>query len=204
MQAAYQLQVGTSEASLTRSADLLWDSGKVTFRSLGIVEYRGRQRCRVLGTTGACASGIRTVARLPGLCRVLGDRAVPVRRLDRPWIGPKATASDGLPSPSPLLRRAFRIDDQVRTARLYVTSLGLYEGLSQRTADRRSVLHARLDLVPPSLQYRPNDVTPLLRPGANVVGACSATAVPRNLGFFGHRNLYGRTACLTRAARDSL
>src|SRR2546422_10071458 len=69
-----------------------------------------------------------------------------------------------------LLRRAFRVDDHARTARLYVTSLGLYELFlnGQRVGDQLftpgwTSYHRRL-------QYQTYDVTPLLRPGANVIG----------------------------------
>src|SRR2546422_9375641 len=102
------------------------------------------------------------------------------------WIGPKATASDSLPSPSPLLRRAVRVDDHVRTARLYRTSLGLYELYlnGQRVGDQLftpgwTSYHHRL-------QYQTYDVTPLLRSGANAVGAMLGDGCYRgNLGFFG-------------------
>jgi len=41
MQAAYQIQVAGSEASLARGANLLWDSGKVASDTSVFVEYRG-------------------------------------------------------------------------------------------------------------------------------------------------------------------
>src|SRR3989441_10041594 len=41
MQAAYELQVGTSEASLIRGANLLWDSGKVVSDASVFVDYGG-------------------------------------------------------------------------------------------------------------------------------------------------------------------
>jgi len=198
MQAAYQLQVGTSEASLTRGADLLWDSGKVPSEASVFVEYRGPPavsrtryywRVRVWDTNGRASPWTPVAFWETGLLQS-GDWTAR-------WIGAKATASDSLPSPSPLLRRAFRIDDQVRTARLYVTSLGLYEVYlnGQRIGDQFftpgwTSYHHRL-------QYQTYDVTPLLRPGANVVGAMLGDGWYRgNLGFFGQRNLYGRRLAL--------
>ena len=198
MQAAYQLQIGTSEASLTRGADLLWDSGKVTSEASVFVEYRGPPavsrtryywRVRVWDTNGRASPWTPVAFWETGLFQS-GDWTAR-------WIGPKATASDSLPSPSPLLRRAFRVDDQVRTARLYVTSLGLYEVYlnGQRIGDQFftpgwTSYHHRL-------QYQTYDVTPLLRPGANVVGAMLGDGWYRgNLGFFGQRNLYGRRLAL--------
>ena len=41
MQAAYELQIDTSEANLTRGASLLWDSGKVNSDASVFVDYAG-------------------------------------------------------------------------------------------------------------------------------------------------------------------
>ena len=41
MQAAYQIQVDTSEARLARGANLLWDSGKVASDASVFVDYGG-------------------------------------------------------------------------------------------------------------------------------------------------------------------
>src|SRR6266566_2532050 len=41
MQAAYQIQVDTSDARLTRGANLLWDSGKVASDASVFVDYGG-------------------------------------------------------------------------------------------------------------------------------------------------------------------
>src|SRR2546426_4406385 len=200
MQAAYQLQVGTSEASLTRGTNLLWDSGKVISDASIFVPYAGPPavsrtryywRVRVWGgDTSGRVSPWSSVAFWETGQLQSGDWTAR-------WIGPKATASDSLASPSPLLRRAFRVDDHVRTARLYITSLGLYEVYlnGQRVGDHLftpgwTSYHHRL-------QYQTYDVTGLLRPGANVIGAMLGDGWYRgHLGFFGQRNLYGRRLAL--------
>jgi len=197
-QAAYQLQVATSEASLTRGANLLWDSGRLMSDTSVFVNYRGPPavsrtryywRVRVWDNSGRESPWSAIEFWESGLLQPADWTAR--------WVGPKATAADSLPSPSPLLRRAFRVDDHVRTARLYVTSLGLYELYvnGQRVGDQlftpgwTSYRHR--------LQYQTYDVTPLLRPGANVVGAMLGDGWYRgNLGFFGQRNLYGRRLAL--------
>ena len=193
-QAAYQLQVATSEASLTRGVNLLWDSGRVMSDTSVFVTFRGPPavsrtryywRVRVWDNSGRESPWSAIEFWETGLLQPADWTAR--------WVGPKATAADSLPSPSPLLRRAFRVDDRVRTARLYVTSLGLYELYlnGQRVGDQLftpgwTSYHHRL-------QYQTYDVTPLLRPGANVVGAMLGDGWYRgNLGFFGQRNLYGR------------
>src|SRR3989441_7703466 len=86
---------------------------------------------------------------------------------------------------------------RVRAARLYVTSLGLYELFlnGQRVGDQ--LFTPGWTSYRRRLQYQTYDVTPLLRPGANVVGAMLGDGWYRgHLGFFGQRNLYGRRLAL--------
>ncbi|HEY3219906.1 MAG TPA: family 78 glycoside hydrolase catalytic domain [Gemmatimonadales bacterium] len=198
MQGAYQLQVGTSDASLTRGTDLLWDSGRVPSDASVFVDYAGPAtvsrtryywRVRVWDTNGRVSPWSPIAYWETGLLQS-GDWAAR-------WIGPPSTSADSLPSPSPLLRRVFRVADAVRSARLYVTSLGLYELYlnGQRVGDQVftpgwTSYHRRL-------QYQTYDVTALLRPGANAVGAMLGDGWYRgNLGFFGKRNLYGQRLAL--------
>jgi len=120
-------------------------------------------------------------------------------------IGPPSTALDSLPSPSPLLRRGFRVADRVRSARLYVSSLGLYEVYlnGQRVGD---------ELFTPGwtsyrrrLQYQTYDVTALVRAGDNAIGAMLGDGWYRGqLGFFGQRNLYGRRLAYGRSSRSAM
>ena len=194
MQAAYQIQVDTSEARLARGANLLWDSGKVASDASVFVDYGGPPavsrtryywRVRVWDASGRASPWSPVAFWETGLVQPADWTAR--------WIGPPPTGSDSLPSPSPLLRHAFRLDDRVRSARLYVTSLGLYELYlnGQRVGDL--LFTPGWTSYRRRLQYQTYDVTSLLRPGANVVGAMLGDGWYRGqLGFFGHRNLYGR------------
>src|SRR6185503_8357223 len=172
MQAAYQVQVDTSEANLTRGANLLWDSGKIVSDASVFVDYAGPHgvsrtryfwRVRVWDASGRASSWSRMAFWETGLLRA-GDWA-------GRWIGPQATSADSLPSSSPLLRRAFRVDGGVRSARVYVTSLGLYELYlnGQRVGDQ--LFTPGWTSYNRRLQYQTYDVTALLRRGANAMGA---------------------------------
>ena len=198
MQAAYQLQVATDEATLTRGANLLWDSGKTVSAASVFVDYAGPHgvsrtryywRVRVWDASGRASPWSPVAFWETGLLRPADWTAQ--------WIGPSPSPSDSLPSPSPLLRRAFRVDDRVRSARLYVTSLGLYEVYlnGQQVGDQ--LFTPGWTSYRRRLQYQTYDVTPLLRRGANVVGAVLGDGWYRgNLGFFRQRNLYGRQLAL--------
>jgi len=194
MQAAYELQVGASEASLTRGANLLWDSGKVGSDASVFVDYAGPPavsrtryywRVRIWDTNGRASPWSPIAFWETGLLQPADWTAR--------WIGPPPTSSDSLPSPSPLLRRAFRVDDRVRSARLYVTSLGLYELYlnGQRVGDQ--LFMPGWTSYRRRLQYQTYDVTALVRAGDNAIGAILGDGWYRGqLGFFGQRNLYGR------------
>ena len=198
VQAAYQLQVATSEADLGRGTDLLWDSGKVSSDASLYVDYRGPAlvsrtryywRVRVWDARGRASPWSAIAYWETGLLRPDDWTAK--------WIGSAPSAADSLPSPSPLLRRAFRVASAVAAARLYVTSLGLYELQlnGRRVGDQLftpgwTSYHRRL-------QYQTYDVTALLRPGENAIGAMLGDGWYRGyLGFNGQRNLYGRRLAL--------
>ena len=198
MQAAYQLQVARSAATLGRGGGLLWDSGRMSSDASVLVDYAGPPlesgtryywRVRVWTASGRASDWSPPAFWETGLLQS-GDWTAQ-------WIGPGPSASDTAPAPAPLLRRAFRVTGPVRSARVYVTSLGLYELHlnGQRVGDQlftpgwTSYRHR--------LQYQTYDVTALLQPGANAIGAMLGDGWYRGyLGFFGQRNLYGRRLAL--------
>ena len=196
VQGAYELQVAKTETDLARGEHLLWDSGRIASDASVFVDYAGPPlesrtryfwRVRVWDASGRASGWSATGAWETGLLRPADWTAA--------WIGtaPPTGAADSLPSPSPLLRRAFRVSGAVRSARLYATSLGLYEVYvnGQRVGDLLftpgwTSYHRRL-------QYQTYDVTSLLSPGDNAVGAMLGDGWYRgHLGFSGQRNLYGR------------
>ena len=198
MQAAYEIQAAATESDLERGTGLLWNSGKTASDASVFVSYGGPQltsrtrywwRVRVWDARGRTSAWSKPAYWETGLMQP-GDWTAQ-------WIGPLSDASDSLPSPSPLLRRAFRIDKAVRSARLYVSSLGLYEVSlnGQRVGDQ--LFTPGWTSFRRRLQYQIYDVTPLLRPGDNALGAMLGDGWYRGyLGFFGQRNVYGHELAL--------
>jgi alpha-L-rhamnosidase len=187
VQAAYQLQV-------SRNDSLVWDSGRVSSNSSVFVTYAGPAlasrtryvwRVRIWDAKGNASQWSKPGSWETGLLQPSDWTAA--------WIGTAPSPTDSLPGPSPLLRRAFRVSGAVASARVYATSLGLYELYlnGQRVGDQLftpgwTSYHRRL-------QCQSYDVTPLLRPGDNAIGAVLGDGWYRGqLGFFGQRNLYGR------------
>jgi alpha-L-rhamnosidase len=109
------------------------------------------------------------------------------------WIRPSWPEVDTASNPAPMLRRAFQLRGPVRSARVYVTSHGLYELQlnGRRVGDQLfrpgwTSYHHRL-------QYQTYDVTDLLRPGENALGATLGDGWYRgHIGFSGQRNVYGK------------
>ena len=77
-------------------------------------------------------------------------------------------------APAPYLRRAFTVDGPVASARLHVTALGLYEARlnGQRVGD--AFLAPGWTDYAQRVLYQTYDVTGLLAPGENVLGAILA------------------------------
>jgi alpha-L-rhamnosidase len=109
------------------------------------------------------------------------------------FVGPAWPEDTTQPQPGPLLRRAFNVRGPVATARLYVTSLGVYEAQLNGTVVGDHVLAPGWTSYNHRLRYQTFDVTSLLRPGTNAIGALLGDGWYRGrLGWGGgHRNVYG-------------
>src|SRR5262245_14045464 len=198
VQTAYQLQVGISREDLGRRPGSLWDSGRIGSDNSVFVDYAGPAlashtryswRVRVWDANGHVSDWSPAAWWETGLLKSEDWTAQ--------WIGPAASPGDSLPSPSPLLRRAFQVKGVVRSARVYATSLGVYELElnGQRIGDQ--LFTPGWTSYRRRLQYQTYDVTALLRSGSNVIGATLGDGWYRGyLGFFGQRNNYGRQLAL--------
>ncbi len=194
MQAAYQLQVGLTASGVARGSALLWDTGRIVSDASVFVEYDGPAlasrtryfwRVRVWDSNGRVSAWSPVAFWETGLT---GSGDWTAR-----WIGPAANPADSLPSPSPLFRHAFHVNGPIRSARAYVTSLGLYELHLNGSRVGDQLFTPGWTSYRRRLQYQTYDVTALLRPGNNVIGAILGDGWYRGyLGFLGQRNLYGR------------
>jgi alpha-L-rhamnosidase len=197
-QSVYQLQVATDSVALRTGRGLIWDSGNVTtdaslFQPYGGPAVRSRTRyywhVRVWDTRGHASAWSSPAFWETGLL----DRSDWTAR----WIGPPASAHDSAGAPAPMLRRTFDVQGRVLSARVYVTSRGLYELHLNGHRVGEDLFTPGWTSYQNRLQYQTYDVTDLLVPGANAMGTILGDGWYRGyLGFSGRKNDYGTKVAL--------
>ncbi|MFN8443763.1 MAG: glycoside hydrolase family 78 protein [Caldilineaceae bacterium] len=197
-QSAYQIRVGSDSTSLAAGTNLLWDTGKVNSDQSLHISYSGsplqaRQRCtwqvRVWDENDKASTWSEAAFWEIGLLDASNWQA--------DWITPDWEEDLTQPQPAPMLRRSFQTKGEIVAARIYATSLGLYELHlnGQRVGD--ALLTPGWTTYKHRIQYQSYDVTGLMRTGENALGAILGDGWYRGfLGFQGQRNLYGNRLAL--------
>ncbi len=198
MQSAYQIQVADAAEALASAEDLVWDSGKVSSERSVFVEYGGPPlesreryfwRVRTWDHAGRESEWSEPAWWEMGLL----DAA----EWEAEWIEPDVDEDPATSQPAQMLRREFEVETEVESARLYVTSHGVYEVHlnGDRVGDELftpgwTSYHERL-------QYQTFDVTDLLLYGRNAIGVLLGDGWYRGyLGFEDERNQYGESLAL--------
>ncbi|HEY4320597.1 MAG TPA: family 78 glycoside hydrolase catalytic domain [Gemmatimonadales bacterium] len=192
-QTGYEIAVSTDSTDLRAGRKLLWTSGRVDSSASLYQPYRGpaltaRTRyywhVRVWDSHGTVTPWSSTAFWETGLLAPTDWHAE--------WIGPPAALHDTAGAPAPMLRRAFRVDRRVVSARVYVTSRGLYELHLNGHRVGDAYFAPGWTSFRNRLQYQTYDVTSLLVPGANAIGVILGDGWYRGyLGFSGRKNDYG-------------
>lgn len=101
-------------------------------------------------------------------------------------------------NPAPYLRREFELRAGVKSARLYITSLGLYEAEINGNVVGDHVFSPGWTVYDERLRYQTFDVTSMLNEGNNAIGAMLGDGWFRGrIGFGGgQRNVYGKQLAL--------
>ena len=101
-------------------------------------------------------------------------------------------------NPSPYLRREFELRARVKSARLYITSLGLYEAEINGQVVGDHTFAPGWTVYDKRLRYQTFDVTEMLNEGRNALGAVLGDGWFRGrIGFAaGRRNIYGEHLAL--------
>ncbi len=111
------------------------------------------------------------------------------------FISPAWDEDTSQDNPAPYLRCELDLHSGIKSARLYVTALGVYEAQINGQVVGDHVLAPGWTVYDNRLRYQTFDVTELLQPGRNAMGAIVADGWYRGrLGFGGgKRNIYGES-----------
>ncbi|WP_105969098.1 alpha-L-rhamnosidase [Streptomyces geranii] len=193
-QAAHQVEISAADGTVTA------DTGRVESGESVLVPWpggplRSRERAgvrvRVWGEGDTEPSPWSPVAHVEaGLLDPADWTARPVT----PDLGPAA----GKPLPAALLRRDLNLTGPVASARLYITAYGVYSAEINGRPVGDHVLSPGWTSYRHRLRYQTFDVTSLLHPGSNTLGALLGEGwYTGRLGFGGgRRDLYGEQRAL--------
>lgn len=147
-------------------------------------------RVRVWGTDGVLSDWSKFVPVEAGLLHS-GD-------WQAQFISPAWDEDTTKSNPSPYLRREFELRAGIASARLYITSLGLYEAQLNGQVVGNQVFSPGWTVYDEHLRYQTFDVTKMLNEGKNVIGVILGDGWFRGrIGFGGgQRNIYGKYLAL--------
>jgi alpha-L-rhamnosidase len=205
-QAGYELEVTWADSREP------WSSGRIESDESVLVPWpaaaltsraRCRVRVRVWGIDDSATSDGSPSAWSPATvleAGLLQPSDWSARFVTPDWDALGNNPGDGVgdrpaPGPCPLLRRSFDVTGPIERARLYVTALGLYEIElnGRRVGDH--VLTPGWSSYHHRLRYETLDVTALLQPGTNALGAALADGWYRGrIGAGEHPAVRHRTA----------
>lgn len=198
-QTAYQIRAASDPQQLSTGSADLWDTGRVVSDQSIHVVYAGQplqSRQRVYWTvtvwddTGSATRSEPAWFEL-GLLNPSDWKAE--------WIGAMLTGGPRSTIPAPYLRKPFTLSGPVRSARLYVTALGLYECSINGQTVGEDVFAPGWTDYHKRVRYQVYDVTGLLQTGDNVLGAILGDGWAVGHVAWNHRQLYaGRPQLLSQ------
>jgi len=117
---------------------------------------------------------------------------------DARFISPTWEEDTARSNPSPYLRREFELRAEIKSARLYITCLGLYEAQLNGQVVGDHAFSPGWTVYDERLRYQTFDVTDMLKEGRNAIGAVLGDGWFRGrIGFAkGRRNIYGEHLAL--------
>lgn len=187
-QAAYQIEISAD----VEGKDMLWDSGKVESDASIQIELnnvkcesgqRYYYRVRAWNEEEKCTDWSETAYWEMGL--------LSPEEWEGQWIRAAAVAAD-YAEQCPMLRRSFRVEGKVKSARIYATALGLYELKLNGRKVGDSYFNPGWTSYNERLQYQTYDVTEMLKSGDNVIGALLGTGWYKgHLAWEGLHSIYG-------------
>ncbi len=193
MQESYEIRTALTEKDLERGRRLLGETGRVNTSNSIQIPYQGPSLSsfqRVYWQVRVWDNhGNRSKWSEPAFWETafMGDARWTAR-----WISPAWEEDPKVSQPSPYLRNEFRLTGEVESARLYISSHGLYraEINGKRVGDQEFT--PGWTSYDTRLQYQTYDVTDLIKTGENAMGVILGDGWFRgNLGWVDNRNIWG-------------
>jgi len=206
-QRAYRILAAGSRAALAAGRGALWDSGKILSDETAQIAYAGKPLAS--GQDVFWKVGVWTNSAAAPVWSDVGTWRMGMLQPEdwkAKWISAAGPMPEGEPTPalpSPMLRKPFALDKPVKRAVATVSALGLYELRinGRRVGDH--ILAPEWTDYHKRVQYQAYDVTALLRPGANAIGAtlgdgwyAGRIGISHIVPDGGLRNFYGRRLAL--------
>ena len=184
-QTAYQIIVASSPELLnTKTADL-WNSGKIESSQSILVSYEGkellsRQKCwwklKIWDKNGESSNWSEMASFELGLLHAEDWTAE--------WINQDSKSDKNIGN-CPLLRNEFNVDKKIKEARLYCTSLGLYQVYINGKKVSDDLFSPGWTSFKKRIQYQTYDVSDMLINGGNAVGVLLGSGWYKDFRFSG-------------------
>ena len=190
-QSAYELMVSRDLKDFS-AKNIVWNTGKVSSDQSLYIVYAGKPlqstqkyywKVRVWDNKGK-SSGWSTVASWQmGLLKTSEWSAK--------WIEP-GYVEDSVLRPSPLFRKEFKVEKALKSATLFVTAHGLYEGMINGNRVGDAYFTPGWTSYNKRLQYQTYDISKYLKTGANAIGFTLASGWYRGeLTWSMYKNIWG-------------
>ncbi|MBI9070213.1 MAG: family 78 glycoside hydrolase catalytic domain [Melioribacteraceae bacterium] len=192
LQTKYEIRCSENIDDLLNGKNLIWESALESDQSVHI-EYKGselksRQRVfwqvRIWDNYDRVSDWSEVSFWEMGLLKVDDWEAN--------WIEADLEENQKISEPAQYFRKEFKIDDNVKSARLYITSHGLYEAYINGSRVGEQVLTPGWTSYNKRLQYQTYDVTDLVKGNGNAIGTALGDGWYRGfLAWENNRNVYG-------------
>ncbi len=198
IQSAYHIKATLSEEDLKTEKNLFWNTGKVSSEQSIHVEYNGQElqsgqriywKVKVWDNKGRESEWSKAAFWEMGLLESSDWKAC--------WIEPDIPEVDTASNPCPFLRKEFKAQKNIRAAKVYASSLGLYQLFLNGEKVGDQLFTPGWTSYKKRLQYQVYDVTNLLNNGRNAIGVILGDGWYRGfLAWGGKKGYYGNKLAL--------
>jgi alpha-L-rhamnosidase len=197
VQLAYEIRVAGTSENLLKGRNLIWGSDKVTSGESVNVLYggpAGKTMQRLWWQVRVWDAKNKATAWSEPACWEMG--LLQPADWKASWIRLPNEPANTVSRPAQFFRKEFSTAKKVRTARVYVTSLGLYELRLNGKKVGNDLFTPGWTSYKTRIQYQTYDITSLIE-AKNSIGAIVGDGWYRgNIGFQGQRSYYGDKCAL--------